>query len=190
MFRFKMVGEYNVDKLNKLSNSHSDGDWDEYNWRQRINKVHRKTKTIPILYDTEYSRNRGNETQHYSIYREEINNIERLLQEVYSNNGTILRFIITNLPAGCKVGLHKDDPLIDKNTSSSLKLDRRIHIPIKTNKEVIFGIENEIKHLSTNQIWEINNHNCNHWVENNGDTDRLHCILDYRDDMEYKTTLI
>ena len=54
MFRFKMVGEYNVDKLNKLSNSHSDGDWDEYNWRQRIHKVHRKTKTIPRKSNNRY----------------------------------------------------------------------------------------------------------------------------------------
>ena len=65
-------------------------------------------------------------------------------------------------------------PHIDKG--NSLKDCKRTHIPIKTHPNCIFTIGGETKHLKEGEIWEINNFQKEHSVENNSNEDRIHMI--------------
>ena len=132
----------------------------------------------------------GTKAEWYSIYEDEILKIEKQIQSIYKSNGKILRFVIVNLPAGKEVARHTDATKAEEDDMSSLKVDSRIHLPLQTNTDVHFGIGDEVVHMNVGELWEINNHYHPHWVKNDGSTDRLHCILDYRGDLQYTQSLI
>ena len=187
---YKHIG--NIDCLNliKLVSRHTEEDWNKYDFRQKRYHVHSQTTTLAILYDKFYSRNMGIESEWYSMYKEEILKIEKQLQSIYKSNGKIIRFVIVNLPAGKEVAKHTDATFAEDEDLASLKVDNRIHLPIQTNNDVHFGIGDVVVHMNVGELWEINNHYHPHWVKNDGSTDRLHCILDYRADLEYTQSLI
>ena len=59
----------------------------------------------------------------------------------------------------------------------------RTHIPLITNKDVLFKVgekvaSSESKHMNVGEIWEINNARI-HEVNNNGNDDRIHMIVNY-----------
>lgn len=54
---------------------------------------------------------------------------------------------------------------------------RRFHIPIFTNKDVLFGIETTKQHMAVGECWEINNSK-SHFVINSGNEDRIHLLID------------
>ena len=94
--------------------------------------------------------------------------IIKALEEKY--NGTATKSVLTRLPAGSKIARHVDGrPL--------LHLGRRHHIPITTNDDVQFIIEDEIINMKVGECWEIDNTRF-HEVKNNGTTDRIHLMVD------------
>lgn len=187
---YKVIGNYDTTNLIKLVSNHTEDDWNKYKFRQETYPVHSNTTTLPILFDKDYSRNVGKKTEWYSLYENDIIKIEKELQSLYNSNGKILRFVIVNLPAGKDVPMHTDATQAEEEDISSLKVDSRIHLPLQTNKDVHFGIADSVVHMSVGELWEISNHYHSHWVNNEGNTDRLHCILDYRADLEYTQSLI
>jgi aspartyl/asparaginyl beta-hydroxylase (cupin superfamily) len=54
----------------------------------------------------------------------------------------------------------------------------RVHIPITTNDKVVFMVGGEKKYMQAGEFWEINNA-LEHSVENHGDKDRIHLIIDW-----------
>jgi aspartyl/asparaginyl beta-hydroxylase (cupin superfamily) len=78
----------------------------------------------------------------------------------------------------------KSNSKIDKHIDAgkSLSICHRVHIPIITNKNVLFEIDNEIKNLKEGEMWEINNSEKIHSVVNNSNTDRIHLIVDWIND--------
>ena len=58
-------------------------------------------------------------------------------------------------------------------------MSHRIHVPIKTNKNVLFSVDGEKRELNQGEIIEINNLK-DHFVENNDpNEDRIHLIMDF-----------
>lgn len=53
----------------------------------------------------------------------------------------------------------------------------RIHIPIKTNKKVHFFINNKPLYMDIGEVWYAN-FNLSHKVENLGETERVHLVID------------
>ena len=58
-----------------------------------------------------------------------------------------------------------------------LSVIHRLHIPIITNDKCIFNIDNNILNMKEGYLYELNNL-LEHSVENNGDNDRIHLIID------------
>lgn len=54
----------------------------------------------------------------------------------------------------------------------------RVHIPITTNEQVAFSVGDEIRAMKEGELWEVNNART-HWVENRGQTGRVHLIIDW-----------
>ncbi len=78
--------------------------------------------------------------------------------------------MLVKLPAGKNIDKHFDG-------GSYLSVAKRHHIPIITNNKVWFTIDGEKKHLAEGEIWEIDNTK-EHEVQNLGDKDRVHLIVD------------
>ncbi|MDB5677400.1 aspartyl/asparaginyl beta-hydroxylase domain-containing protein [Sphingomonas bacterium] len=81
----------------------------------------------------------------------------------------VLRVQLAELPAGNTISPHRDVDM--------LALIHRTHIPIATNKAVAFTIADEDFFLGEGVLYELNN--CaRHAVRNDGDTDRVHLLVD------------
>lgn len=78
---------------------------------------------------------------------------------------------LMNLSAGAIIKEHKDDAL---NLESG---EARFHIPVQTNEQVSFFVEDEMIPLREGECWYLNL-SLRHRVSNEGETDRIHLVVD------------
>ena len=168
-------GEYNIDNILKIIKDNS-LDWDEFTDRQkRYGTEHVHTKTIPIIFDKSFNFNHLKiiPTNHYPLFQEEISNIESIIKSNTGENGKIMRALLVKLTAGKTIRPHVDI------VGFSLVVCRRIHIPVQTNENCYFTVGDDRRNLKIGEIWEINNDKQKHSVENFGEEDRIHLIVDW-----------
>jgi len=174
MDNFIFLGNYNIEHwMNKL-NTLTDEDWNAYTFRQDTYEVHRKTKTIPILYDEEYSAFIGNRSKFYDMFETDVDELNILYNSILGV-GNIIRIEIVSMPPFSKVPTHID-------YGGSLETHNRTHIPLQTNEGCIFTVGGESKHLKVGEIWEINNGGEKHGVINDSNVERIHMIVDFKKD--------
>ena len=155
---FTYLGKVNTPELpNNL-------DWERYTYRQDTHKVHRQTKTIPLIWDQSLK----GEVIHHPDYP----SFKDFLESLPLGKGYIQSAILINLPAGKNIPRHID-------AAPFFKRFRRIHIPLITNEKCFFTVGDRTRHLKQGEIWEIDNDNCYHSVINGGDTDRIHLLIDF-----------
>lgn len=147
-------------------------DWDSYKWRQEKHKVHRETKTIPLIW------NEGNFEEvkywdYYPLFKEEIDKIHNIIDSFLGVPGIIQTAILINLESKAQVYNHFDN-------GPFFRSSKRIHIPVFTNPDCIFTVDHEEKNMKEGEIWEINNDGKWHGVVNNGSTDRIHLLIDWK----------
>jgi quercetin dioxygenase-like cupin family protein len=78
---------------------------------------------------------------------------------------------LMNLAAGAIIKEHKDDEL---NLESG---EARFHIPVQTNEEVSFFVDDELIPLKEGECWYLNL-SLKHRVSNEGNCDRIHLVVD------------
>jgi hypothetical protein len=103
----------------------------------------------------------------YQVFKNPINKIKDELRKYYDFKN-YLCFIAKLLPKQT-VGMHID-------RGSFLDQCHRVHIPIKTNSQVYYIIENSRYSWEKNKIYEFDNTRM-HGVENNSDEDRIHLLF-------------
>jgi hypothetical protein len=151
-------------------------DWDEYTERQNKNNTeHVHTKTIPIIFDKSFNFNsyKITPTNHYPLFVNEILELEDIVNKSTNDEGKMLRALLVKLPSGKSIRPHTDI------IGGSLTTCRRIHIPIQTNENCFFTVGDDKRNLKLGEMWEINNDKKMHSVENLGETDRIHLIVDW-----------
>ena len=101
------------------------------------------------------------------------------IESVYKN-GEPIRVMLVSLPAGCNVKPHVD-------LGYHLQSCHRIHLPVITDKDVQFIVDDTIIPMCEGMLMEINN-NLTHSVENRSLHNRIHLIIDWgiKDDPYYK----
>lgn len=99
---------------------------------------------------------------------EELNNIYNFLEKEY--NGKVVRAEIINMMPHSRIRKHRDK-------TDMLFICRRIHIPIKTNKDAIFTVNNDSQNMIEGGVYEINNSKI-HNVFNYNHENRVHLIID------------
>lgn len=183
MRNFKNYGKIDISGFLEVFNSQK-LDWDEFDFRQKKFHVHKETKCVPLIFSEEQygafssSENdvekmtEGSQTKNYPFFKKELDKIETHLKKIIDEDGYVFRAILVNLPAGNKVHPH-----IDKG--KSFRVPRRIHLPIQTNPNCFFTVGDVTKNLKLGELWEINNNGIMHSVSNEGETDRVHLILDW-----------
>ena len=165
-FNFKFYGNMDV---NFIKEKLVGLDWDAYEFRQKTYSVHSKTKTIPLLWDEK--RTNIKYWPNYELFKSNISEIQILLNTIIGA-GTIETAILINLPKYQKITPHHDE-------GDYFSKRNRIHIPIITNEHCFFKIEGEMKTMKVGEVWEINNNEKYHSVENNGNEDRIHLLIDF-----------
>jgi len=169
---FNFIDKINITQTKKYVESFLQDEWDKYTFRQDTFEVHNQTKTIPIIYDENFDEAISKETHHYLSFKNMLEPIEDILLQKHSK-GSIVRAILVKLPVKCSIPPHQDH-------GKSLENTYRYHIPIVTNKNVIFTVGGESKNLEEGYIWEIKNTEKIHSVINNGQIDRIHLIIDWK----------
>ena len=166
---FNYLGKKDVstiaDKVKKIT------EWDRYTFRQKTYEVHQHTKTIPLIFDEDFKHNNPTYHSTYKDYEKDIKKFERFFTKKLGE-GYIIRAILVNLLAKKNIPEH-----IDKGFS--LDMCKRIHIPIITNNKVFFDVGGEKINLKKGEMWEINNSQKTHSVENKSKSDRVHLIIDW-----------
>jgi hypothetical protein len=144
--------------------------WFEQVGRQEAFPAHRKTQTIPLIYDPDMRHTDQTVWPRFDAMQDVLAPAMRAI-EAYFGAGYFVRVILTRLGAGETIGSHRDH-------GPSLARAHRMHLAIETNPQAEFGIAGHIRHLPPGEIWEINNRKV-HGVRNQGDAARIHLILDY-----------
>lgn len=85
--------------------------------------------------------------------------------------GRTTRIMLAKLLAGRQIGPHIDG-------ARAAKVPHKIHVPIQTNEEIMFVAENKPYHLKRGFAYEVNNRVL-HGGINPSNTDRIHLIFDY-----------
>jgi hypothetical protein len=178
MKNYIFIGKLNVNEIINFVTNLDQSEWEEETIRQKVFSVHMHTKTVPILWDYEslsYLKV-GQERKYFSWFKgtDFFKNLNKKLFEFYGD-GTILRILLTKLESKKSIMPHKDG-------GESLLVPNRIHIPIITNDQVFFSVDDEVKNMKIGEMWEFNNSKI-HFVNNFSNEDRVHLIADY-----YKNT--
>jgi hypothetical protein len=168
-FNFKHFGLVDVSKLESLI-LNSNLDWDYYTFRQTHRKGQQETKTIPLIWGENF--NEVYEREFYSIFENELNKIGVILNDMVGE-GKISTALLINLPKKKSILPHTD------SGDGHFFRTNRLHIPIQTNKSCLFTVSDETIHMQKGHVWEINNSTKTHSVVNNGESDRIHLLIDY-----------
>jgi hypothetical protein len=146
--------------------------WRLDTWRQQYFKVHEDTFCIravcemPSWGGVNASLVKDNLIYDPKLVFEVRNIAEKIALDV---GGSITMAALILLPAGCIVTPHVDGPPLDKI--------HRCHLPLKTNNETLFTIDEEEFQLEFGVVYEINNQLV-HSVHNRGLTPRIHLLVD------------
>ena len=87
--------------------------------------------------------------------------------------GVYPRVMLARMQPGGVIQPHRD-------ANPAAKWPHKIHVPLKTNEQVIFFVEGIGYHLAEGEAVEVNNMGV-HSVSNPSDADRIHLIFEYYD---------
>jgi aspartyl/asparaginyl beta-hydroxylase (cupin superfamily) len=160
-----------IEKIKNFVENISKSEWDEWNFRQKNFFVHKDTKSYPLIWsDSDIINNNLN------IYKKCLKSdiIDIIADELdflcNTYKGRIIKCVFAKLPPKGQITEHWD-------SGDSLIYSHRLHLPIKTNSEVDFYIENKLFNLKESIWYEINNQKV-HSVINKSSEDRIHLIVD------------
>lgn len=144
-------------------------DWKKYDFR----RGHISSYTLPIVW-TSPSANPLEPMKRITVteYLHLLDVVKPLIDKAleFYPGGRIVRVMFTYMTAGSEVGCHIDSGLGNRS-------GRRCHLPIKTNKDVLFFIDGKEYNFPLHEAIEINN-TLIHGVRNMGTEPRIHLIVD------------
>ena len=170
----KPLGPVDVSPLVDAVTSLDREDWQAQSMRQDEFEVHRKTKSIVLLFLD------ADAWPEVAVTREHgwgrlagvvMPIVEKIVERHYPPGGIVLRAMLAKLPPGEVISPHVD-------RHESFHVAHRIHVPVTTNSRVRFYIEGRPYKFATGQAYELNNQRL-HSVMNKGCEDRITLIFDY-----------
>ncbi len=145
--------------------------WDEDTSRQDSFRCHRDTQAIPLIYGRNI--NKKTYTEHWNnTWEKKFLPLLSNILNPYYGEGEIIRMCLCNLLPFGTVLEHKDD------TEEILLHTHRIHLPIITNINVDFIVEQDVFNLKEGCLYEFSNQQFHH-VKNRSALNRVHLIFDY-----------
>ena len=149
--------------------------WLEDSSRQELfSNVHAETQTLVLLFcDTDKWPELDVQPRSAwdSLHHDAVPVMKEILTKHYPRGGAILRAMVARLRSGCQITRHKD-------AHPSFAAAHRIHVPLITNEQVDFYVNDHRVDMKVGWGYEINNL-LMHSVQNNSEHDRVHFIFDY-----------
>lgn len=179
-FKIKEIGRYNPANLISKLESMDPECWLEESWRQKTFKAHSSTDALNIMWNKECLIDNTKGKKHERNYNFlEFDKVLEDLKPIYEKEfgkGDFHRVLITRLKPKSEISVHSDQGV-------ALMQGRRTHIPLVTDKEIIFksGKDLESFHLEVGKVYELNNAK-KHAVNNPTDKYRIHLIVDWLQD--------
>jgi hypothetical protein len=170
-FNYRFHGNFDTSSIAKRLSTYSE-EWFENKDRQILYEVHKETNSI-FVYDHANTWALGDNydlkvNENQSVMIDLVSPIVKSLESIH--DGKVGKCVFIKMPAHKSVGEHTDK-------MDYLGAVRRHHIAITTNDDVLFFVNKESKNMKVGECWEINN-NLLHSVENNGDSERIHLMVD------------
>jgi hypothetical protein len=161
--------DYAIDELVAALPGEADPAWDLYRLRQQRFEVHDATRSILFRWTAPHPS--GSPAILTSTYppaplADAVMACGSRLARALSGTATAL--LLTELRPGQRIGRHCD-------SGELLERTRRCHLPIVTNPDVRFLIDDEPYQLRAGTVYELDNMRP-HSVENGGSTRRVHLI--------------
>lgn len=177
------IGKVKISKLKLIVQGLKTEDWDtdeDFNMNYNKSKVAKNgalTNTKHIIY--RFTNKRLNPYEYIESERWE--NVSDILLPIMNKATAYLDYtnkyypkvMLANLPSKNFIPPHIDGDKMGY-------IPHKIHIPIQTNKEAFFFLENEKLNLEEGKAYEVNNGK-RHGVTNGGDNDRIHLIFECLD---------
>jgi hypothetical protein len=148
----------------------SDPVWDTFRRRQRAFQLHGHTRSIAVKW-CELASTKAIPDVVEPLYvppplREAANRCGKRFEDYYA--GTAVTLLLTELAPGEDVPMHRD-------AGPVLTQCHRCHIPIVTDPNVQFIVDDEVFHLEAGQAYEFDNMR-RHGVKNRSNAPRVHLI--------------
>jgi hypothetical protein len=169
----KKYHNFNIDSIKNETNKFTD-EWFLDTTRQAMYTAHKETQMYQLRFFNYYwDTNNPGYYKDINYFKEEnsikeLNQIYEWLEKEY--NGKVVRSELVNMFPNSRIRKHRD-------RTNMLFLCRRIHIPIKTNNETKFIVNEEIENMAEGYVYEINNSKI-HSVYNGSNENRIHLIID------------
>ena len=169
----RYLGEVDVQALSETILAQEPQAWTEQLIRQQTYEVHQDTESIVLLFcdeswpEGEIHREAGWDR----LAETAMPLIDHIIENYYSQGGTLLRAMAAKLKAGGRISPHVD-------SLESFHMGHRIHVPITTNAAVRFMIEGKPYKFEVGKAYELNNQKI-HSVMNMSKEDRISFIFDY-----------
>ena len=172
--RFEIFGKItSIDSLRKKVKELSKEQWNLFNER-KVFPDQQDSLTIPLINLVD----KDNLVFNISIrndyilelLKDELAEIDSIVKTKLPGH-EVKRSMLVLLPAGQDVLEHRD-------SGYHLEKCHRVHVPIITNKEVVFEVFKQVVPMEEGTVVEINN-NILHSVTNKSIEDRVHLITDY-----------
>lgn len=171
IFNLNLVKKYDVSNLSNMVKLF-DSEWLEDESRQHGSKHHWRTKSYHIMWYPIGWLPGDKYVPSFLCKREDVwQEIKKILDDLsYQYKGKPARVTLVNLPAGKLVTPHADEQIYTH-------VINRFHIPIITNDEVYFSVNDQTVNMEIGECWEVNNAKI-HGAYNLGSTDRVHLMID------------
>jgi hypothetical protein len=175
-FIVKYIGKTDITNVKEELLNETENNWSLFDFRKSHFIKHRYTHTIPLLWmsnkwipniDELVVIQRFIRFNNYLTYVQFL--YDTIMEPLYPDC-VIVKAMFVSLSAHEMVEKHTDN-------GDALRKVHRCHLAIKTNRDVIFTIDEVPFHFSEGELVEINNIRP-HYVANNSDENRIHLIVD------------
>jgi hypothetical protein len=147
----------------------TESDWYEYDYRKPMLSVSQNTSydSIMIRHSSEYRTATIRNMPAYEKYAPALAPILDFIKQFYQFSEYVA--FLARLNAGGSLALHQD-------SGEFLERVHRLHIPIKTNDNCFYLVDEERVQMAAGTLYEIDNQR-RHGVVNEGAQDRIHLVV-------------
>lgn len=164
---YQLLGEIPSELITAISAKIADDHWAVLDYRKKMVQHKGTYDSIVLRHSSEYKTATIRNMPLFAEYERLLTPIVESLSRFYSITDYVA--LLANLRPGGAVNPHQD-------SGEFLTTTHRVHVPIRTNPQSFYSVGLGTIHMPMGSVWEIDNQ-CTHAVINNGDTDRIHLII-------------
>lgn len=167
------IGQVDIGPMRERLAQVTAEEWAENALRQQTFTVHRATESLVLKWSANNAADTPVETRrHWAEFEPLLQPVLEILRKHYGYAQPLVRkAMFAKLRAGGEIPEHTD-------AAVALRMVHRVHVPIVTNDDVHFYIDQVDHKFAEGEVIELDNTRY-HAVRNDSAVDRIHLIVDY-----------